>query len=107
MALFHHYSRQLQSFLASWSFQPLQFEDYYYLWLLLAAISSNNIKVVLIITKSSPPFSPLSLAEPEGQIYFQCYLFNSYYLVYVNLHVITWLLFSSLLKMTLKLLVKT
>lgn len=76
MALFHHHSRQLQSFLASQSFQPLQFEDYYYLWLLLAAISSNNIKVVLIITKPSPPFSPLSLAEPEGQIYIQCHPFN-------------------------------
>lgn len=106
MALFHHHSRQLQSFLASQSFKPLQFEDYYYyLWLLLVAISSNNIKVVLIITKPSPPCSPLSLAEPEGQIYFQCYLLSSYYLVYMNLHMITWLLFSPLLKMTLKLLV--
>lgn len=58
MALFHHYLRQLQSFLASWSYQPLQFEDYYYLWLLLAAISSNDIKVIVIIAKLSPPSSP-------------------------------------------------
>lgn len=84
MALFHHHSRQLQSFLASQSFQPLQFEDYYYLWLLLAAISSSNMNFV--ITKAAAPFSSLSLAEPEGHIYFQCYRFNSYYLVYVNLH---------------------
>lgn len=87
MALFHHHSRQLQSFLASRCFQPLQCGDYYYyLWLLLAAISNNNIKVVLIIIKPSP-FSLLPLAEAEGQIYFQCYLFNSYYLIHMNLPV--------------------
>lgn len=102
MALFHHHSRQLQSFLAPWCFQPLQFGDYYYLRLLLAAISNNNIKVVLIITKPSPPFSPLPLAEAEGQIYFQCYLSNSYCLVHVNLSMIAlavlWLLFLHYLK---------
>lgn len=84
MALFHHHSRQLQAFLASQSSQPLQFEDYYYLWLLPAAISSNNTNFT--ITKPAPPFSSLSLAEPEGHIYFQCYLLNSHYLVYMNLH---------------------
>lgn len=73
----------------------------------LTAISSNSIKVVLIITKHSPPFSSLSLAELEGQICSQCYLLNSYYLVQVNLHMITWLLFSLLLEITLKNLVKT